>query len=80
MEAENALVAKPKQWVSATKEFWQDTSSEMKKVTWPARQEIVNTTLVVLVTTIVFAVFLWICDQGFGAAIVWLLRRFGAST
>ena len=80
MEAENALVSKPKQWVSSTKEFWRDTSSEMKKVTWPSRQEVVGTTVVVLVTTIVFAVFLWGCDQGFGSAIVWLLKRFGAST
>ena len=79
MEAENALVSRPKQWVSSTKEFWRDTSAEMKKVTWPSRVEVVNTTVVVIVTTIVFAVFLWLCDQGFGQGIVWLLRKFGAS-
>jgi len=77
---ENALVSRPKQWVSTTREFWRDTSSEMKKVTWPPRTEVVGTTVVVVVTTVVFAVFLWVCDQGFGAAIVWLLKRFGAST
>ena len=80
MEAENALIAKPKRWIAATKEVWQETSAEMKKVTWPARPEIINTTVVVLLTTVVFAVFLWLCDQGFGAVIVWLLKRFGAST
>jgi preprotein translocase subunit SecE len=79
MEAENALVAKPKQWVSSTKEFWRDTSSELKKVTWPSRNEVVGTTVVVIVTTIVFGVFLWVCDYGFGKAIVWLLKTFGAS-
>jgi preprotein translocase subunit SecE len=79
MEAENALVAKPKQWISSTKDFWRDTSSEMKKVTWPSRTEVVGTTVVTLVTTIVFAVFLWLCDQGFGTGIVWLLKKFGAS-
>jgi len=79
MEAENALVSRPKQWVSSTKEFWRDTSAEMKKVTWPSRLEVVNTTVVVIVTTVVFAVFLWLCDQGFGQGIVWLLRKFGAS-
>jgi preprotein translocase subunit SecE len=76
---ENALVAKPKQWVTSLRGFWSDTSSEMKKVTWPARHEVVGTTVVVVVTTVVFAVFLWVCDQAFGQAIVWLLRRFGAS-
>jgi preprotein translocase subunit SecE len=80
MEAENALVSKPKQWMSSTKDFWRDTSSEMKKVTWPARQEVISTTVVVVVTTIVFAVFLWACDQVFGSGIVWLLQKFGAST
>ncbi len=79
MEAENALVSRPKQWVSSTKEFWRDTSAEMKKVTWPSRLEVVNTTVVVIVTTVVFAVFLWLCDQAFGQGIVWLLRKFGAS-
>ena len=77
---ENALVARPKQWVASTRDFWRDTSSEMRKVTWPARTEVVGTTVVVVVTTMVFAVFLWACDQGFGSAIVWLLKRFGAST
>jgi preprotein translocase subunit SecE len=76
---ENALVSKPKQWITSLRGFWSDTSSEMKKVTWPARPEVVGTTVVVVVTTVIFAVFLWLCDQAFGSAIVWLLRRFGAS-
>ena len=79
MEAENALVSRPKQWVSSTKEFWRDTSAEMKKVTWPSRLEVMNTTIVTTVTTLVFAVFLWGCDQLFSQGMVWLLKRFGAS-
>jgi preprotein translocase subunit SecE len=77
---ENVVVSKPKQWVASTREFFQDTNSEMKKVTWPTRNEVVGTTVVVLVSTIVFALFLWGCDVVFYKAIDFLFTRFGAST
>jgi preprotein translocase subunit SecE len=71
-------VSKPKQWWLSTQEFFRDTSSEMKKVTWPNRNEVVGTTAVVIVATLIFAVYLWGCDELFGRGVVWLLRRFGA--
>ena len=71
-------VSKPKQWWASTREFFSDTTGEMKKVTWPNRNEVVGTTIVVLAATIVFAVYLWGCDELFGRGVVWLLRRFGA--
>jgi preprotein translocase SecE subunit len=77
---ENVVVSKPKQWVASTREFFQDTNSEMKKVTWPTRNEVIGTTVVVLVSTIVFALFLWGCDVVFYKAIDFLFTRFGAST
>ena len=77
---DNALVAKPKQWWSVTKEFVTDTRSEMKKVTWPSRSEIVGTTIVVLVATIVFALYLWGVDLIFYKGIDYLFTRFGAGT
>ncbi len=80
MSEENAIVAKPKQWWLTTREFWRDTVSEMKKVTWPNRSEVVGTTVVVLVATIVFAVYLWACDIIFYKAIDFLFQRFGVST
>lgn len=76
---ENGITAKPKQWGSQLSEFWRDTTLEMKKVTWPNRQEVVGTTVVVLVATIVFAVYLWGCDVLFFQAIDFLFRKFGAS-
>jgi preprotein translocase subunit SecE len=81
MEAtkETTAVSKPKQWVNSTKEFFRDTSSEMKKVTWPTKNEVVGTTTVVIVATIVFALFLWGCDVVFYKAIDFLFTRFGAS-
>ena len=78
VKAENAVVAKPRQWWLATREFFRDTAGEMKKVTWPARSEVVGTTVVVIVSTIVFALFLWACDVVFYKAIDFLFTKFGA--
>jgi preprotein translocase subunit SecE len=75
----NKLVAKPKQWVTSTREFFGDVSSEMKKVTWPTRSEVVGTTAVVIVSTLVFALFLWGCDVFFFKATDFIFTKFSGS-
>jgi preprotein translocase subunit SecE len=77
MEA-TAIANKPKQWIVAVKDFFRDTAAEMKKVTWPTRNEVVGTTVVVIVTTFVFALYLWGCDVLFYKAIDYLFAKFGA--
>ncbi len=79
-QQENAVVSKPKQWWLSTMEFFRETQSEMKKVTWPTKNEVVGTTVVVIAATLVFALFLWGCDLVFYKAIDFLFTRFGAST
>lgn len=51
-------------WIEKAKTFVQETISETKKANFPAREELVSLTAVVLVTSAVFAVFLWVADQG----------------
>ena len=82
MEAmsENGIVAKPKEWWLTTRDFFRDTNAEMKKVTWPNRKEVVGTTVVVIVATVVFAVYLWGCDLIFFKLIDVLFHNFGAAT
>ncbi len=70
---------KPKEWVATLREGYKDVLAEMKKVTWPSRGEVVNTTVVVIVATVVFAVYLWGCDLVFYKAIDFLFSKFGAS-
>ena len=79
MEEEKSLIAKPKEWWTITREFWTETRAEMRKVTWPGRQEVIGTTFVTLIATIVFAVYLWGCDVIFYKAIDFLFSKFGAS-
>jgi preprotein translocase subunit SecE len=75
----NAIVAKPREWWFTTRDFFRETNAEMKKVTWPGRGEVVNTTIVVLIATIVFALFLWGCDVVFYQAIDFIFTKFGSS-
>ena len=51
-----------KDWFTKAKEFLSEVRSEMKKVSYPSRDEVVGTTVVVVITSVIFAVFLWIAD------------------
>ena len=73
------IINKPKEWVTTLREGYKDVLAEMKKVTWPNRNEVVSTTVVVIVATVVFAVYLWGCDVVFYKAIDFLFSKFGAS-
>ncbi|HXU31813.1 MAG TPA: preprotein translocase subunit SecE [Thermoanaerobaculia bacterium] len=42
--------------------FIGEVRSEMKKVTFPPRDEVVATTIVVIVASVIFAVYLWVAD------------------
>jgi len=43
--------------------FFTDIVKEMKKVTWPKRQELRESTLVVIVTSLIFAAFVFVIDK-----------------
>lgn len=43
------------------------TDSEMRKVNWPGRREIVGSTWVVICGTLLMAALLWVVDLGFAA-------------
>ena len=76
-DKENAVIAKPREWITAIREGWNNVIAEMKKVTWPNRNEVVGTTVVVLVATVVFALYLWGCDVIFYWGIDQLFKKFG---
>jgi preprotein translocase subunit SecE len=54
-------------WWTRAKEFLSETRAEMRKVTFPNRDEVVGTTIVVLITSFVFAAFLFLADK----VIIW---------
>ena len=46
------------QFVTRIKEFVREVMAEFRKVTWPSRQQLVDSTAVVIVVTVVVAFFL----------------------
>ena len=46
------------QFVSRLREFVREVVAEFRKVTWPSRDELVNSTTVVIVVTLALAMFL----------------------
>jgi preprotein translocase subunit SecE len=55
-------------------QFLPEVVAEMRKVTFPSRQEVVGTTGVVLVTSVIFAVYLWGVDVVILRVYEWLFQ------
>ena len=53
-------------------EFLIMTESEMRKVAWPSRREVVNSTKVVILLTFGLGGLLWIVDVGFLGLFKWV--------
>jgi preprotein translocase subunit SecE len=62
----------PRRW----KQFFHDVRSEMSKVVWPSRQDVISTTVVVLITVGFFGLFFLGTDSLFGALFSWVLSYF----
>jgi preprotein translocase subunit SecE len=59
------------------KRFLVEVWSELKKTTWPGRREVYGTTLVVIVTVMICAFYLWIVDLVLNKGASALFRALG---
>jgi preprotein translocase SecE subunit len=60
-----------------SREFLHDVRVEMKQVTWPAREDVVSTTTVVIATVFFFGVFLAIVDWLVQRGVTYIFKIFG---
>jgi len=58
------------------REYISEVRVEMKRVTWPSKQEIYGTTVMVVLTTFIFGIYFWVCDQAFSNAVSKILKFF----
>ena len=58
-------------WYGRARRFLIDVRSELARVTWPTRREVWATTVVVILTSLVFGVYLWIIDLGLS----WIMEQ-----
>jgi preprotein translocase subunit SecE len=53
--------------------------NEMRRVTWPSRREVYATTVVVILTSAFFGIYLWGLDLALTALLSWVFRQFGVA-
>ncbi len=56
------FLGKTREFFASIPRFLREVRSEMAKVSFPSRDEVVGTTIVVVVTSFIFAFYLWIAD------------------
>ena len=65
-EKKKGFFAGIKRFFKNIAKFFRDTRSEMKKVVWPNKKQVINNTVVVLVVVLLSAVVIFILDSVFG--------------
>ncbi len=81
MDAEGNPVAAPRETRLPEKaervgpvEYFHEVRTELKRVTWPTRNEVVNYTIVVTLTVLILTAFIAGLDYLFGEGVLQLLR------
>ena len=59
--------------------FLSEVRNELKRVTWPSQKEVYATTVVVILVSVFFGLYLFALDFGIDSVVLWIFRRFGAS-
>ena len=66
-------------WWGRSRRFLAEVRNEMARVTWPSRREVYATTLVVILTSFFFGVYLYGVDLLLSKMIGWIFQTFGAA-
>jgi preprotein translocase subunit SecE len=59
--------------------FLSEVRNELKRVTWPSQKEVYATTVVVILTSAFFGIYLFVLDLGIDRTLRWILQRFGVA-
>ena len=73
--AENAGTSKLAKARKNLVRFFKDIRTELKKVIWPTRQQLVNNTVTVLLTCLVVGMVIWIADGALTKIVEWTLAK-----
>jgi len=58
-------------WYRRFINFLKETRAELRKVTWPSKNEVYSTTIVVVIATVFFGFYLFFVDVSFS----WVISR-----
>jgi preprotein translocase subunit SecE len=59
--------------------FLSEVRNELKRVTWPSRKEVYATTVVVILFSVFFGLYLFTLDYGLNSIVQWIFSRFGGA-
>jgi preprotein translocase subunit SecE len=65
-------------WVGRGRRFLADVRAELGRVTWPTRREVWATTIVVILVSLVFGIYLYVVDISLSALVGWIFKRVGS--
>ncbi|MBK5224532.1 MAG: preprotein translocase subunit SecE [Acidimicrobiia bacterium] len=66
---------KPSKERTSPPQFVREVRSEMRKVAWPTRDEVIHYSIIVLIAIVVMTAFIAAVDFAFGEAILWVIDR-----
>ncbi len=72
---ENARTSKLAEFRKKFVRFFKDIRTELKKVIWPTRKQLINSTVSVLLICLLIGAVIWISDAVLGMLIDWTLSR-----
>lgn len=70
-------MAQKVRWYKRLIPFLKEVKAEIKKVTWPSRNEVYSTTIVVILATIFFGFYLFFMDIIFSWVVAHIKSLFG---
>ena len=59
--------------------FLSEVRNELKRVTWPSQKEVYATTVVVILVSLFFGLYLFALDVAFDRAVRWAFKALGAA-
>jgi len=59
--------------------FLSEVRNELKRVTWPSSKEVYATTVVVVLVSVFFGLYLFVLDFGINNLMQWIFGKFGAA-
>ena len=75
----SGVLSRPAEWWRNGRTFLTEVRNELKRVTWPSRKEVYATTLVVILVSVFFALYLGVVDYILGHIVQWIFRALGAA-
>lgn len=73
--AEEAKGSKLEKAGKNTGRFFREIRSELKKVIWPTKKQLINYTMTVLASCLAIGVIIWVADFLFGYAFKFMLGK-----